>query len=132
MKVVLDTNIFISGIHWSGDSERILDAWFEDKFELISSEVIIEELVKTLSNFKIPLSREDILHWASIITGKAVLVDSKTKLNIVKDDPDDDKFLEVGVTGKVDVIISQDKHLLKLKEYQGIKIVNPKEALELI
>jgi len=55
VKAVLDTNVFISGIHWSGVSEKILRAWFLGKFELVSSIPIIEELKKTLISFKIPL-----------------------------------------------------------------------------
>ncbi|MEK6925294.1 MAG: putative toxin-antitoxin system toxin component, PIN family [Nanoarchaeota archaeon] len=46
MKVVLDTNVFISGIHWRGDSAKIIDAWIDDKFELISSEDVLQEQVK--------------------------------------------------------------------------------------
>ena len=63
MKVVLDTNVFISGIHWSGNSEKILYMWRDKKFELISSIPIIEEMTETLRNFRIPLSTEDISIW---------------------------------------------------------------------
>ncbi|MCH7568056.1 MAG: putative toxin-antitoxin system toxin component, PIN family [Nanoarchaeota archaeon] len=129
MRVVLDTNVFISGIHWSGSSEKILHAWFDDKFELISSEETIEEIAETLANFKIPLPKDDILHWISIIAGKSILVKPETSLDIIKDDPDDNKFLEIALEGKADYIVSQDKHLLKLKEFEGIKILSPDEFL---
>ena len=72
MKVVLDTNIFISGIHWTGSSGKIIDAWLDDRFDLISSEEILQELAKTLLNFKKSLSQEDILHWISLIAAKAI------------------------------------------------------------
>ena len=61
MRVVLDTNIFVSGIHWTGSSEKILGAWMEGKFELVSSLPIIGEIVRVLANFKVPLDAEDIL-----------------------------------------------------------------------
>jgi len=129
MRVVLDTNIFVSGIHWKGDSEKVLGAWFDNKFDLISSEEIIQELVETLSNFKKTMSRDDMLHWVSILIGKGLLVKPEISLRVVKDDPDDDKFLEVALEGDADYIVSQDKHLLKLKEFRGIKIVKPDEFL---
>ena len=61
-----------------------------------------------------------------------MLKKTSIRLNIIKDDPDDYKFLEAGISGNADLIISQDKHLLKLKEYQKIKIISPEEALLLI
>jgi len=64
-----------------------------------------------------------------LIIENSIIVKPTIKLDVVKDDPDDNKFLEAGVTGKANFIISQDKHLLKLGEYQGIKIVSLKEAL---
>jgi len=132
MKAVLDTNIFISGIFWEGASEKVLYAWADDKFKLAISSEIIAEIVKTLMNFKIPLSFNDILLWLSILLWKAELVEPEEKLDIVKDDPEDNKFIEAAITGKADLIISQDKHLLSLKEYEEIKIISPEEAMDLI
>ena len=57
----------------------------------------------------------------------------KEKLNVVKNDPDDDKFIEAAVEGDCDCIVSKDKkHLLKLKEFRGIKIISPEEFLKII
>ena len=78
---------------------------------------ILDEFVKTLRNFKIQNS---------------IIVEPTIKIDLIKDDLDDNKFLEAGVTGKVDLIISQDKHLLKLKEYGGMKLISPEKALEFI
>ena len=130
MKVVLDTNVFISGIHWTGASKKILHAWHNKQFELISSIPIIEKITKTLTNFKIPLSAEDILEWEQIIIENAILVEPSEKLDIVKEDHDDNKFLEAAITGNVEYVVTQDKHLLKIKEFQGIKIVTPEEFLK--
>ena len=133
MRLVIDTNVFVSGIFWEGNfCSQIIDAWKNRKFELVSSMEIIDELAKTLRNFKIQMPEDMIEEWRNLIIENSVIVKPTIKLNVVKDDPDDNKFLEAGATGKVDFIISQDKHLLKLKEYQGIKIVSPEEALELI
>lgn len=131
MRIVLDTNIFVSGIHWTGLSEKILRAWIEGKFELISSLPIIDEMVKVLMSFKVPLELEDISWWESLILEKSIVIIPTEKIDIIKD-KDDNKFLEAALEGKANFIISQDKHLLILKEYRGIKIIHPNEFLKLL
>lgn len=126
----MDTNVFVSGIFWEGNfCSQLIEKWKIKKFELVSSMKIIDELAKTLKGFKIQMHDSMIEDWRNLIIENSVIVEPTIKLDVIKDDPDDNKFLEAAVTGKVDLIISQDKHLLKLKEHQGIKIVSPKEAL---
>ena len=133
MRAIIDTNVFVSGIFWEGNfCSQIIDKWKNKKFELVSSTDILEEFVETLRNFKIQMSDEMIEEWRNLIIESSVIINPKIKLNVIKEDPDDNKFLEAGISGNADLIISQDKHLLKLKEYQGIKIVSPEEALLLI
>lgn len=132
MKVVLDTNVFISGIHWSGSSEKILRHWMEDRFTLVSSLPIIEELVKVLRSFKVPLDAEDISWWENLILEKSILVIPLQHIDIIKNDAEDNKFLEAAVEGEALYIISQDKHLLNVKEYQGMKIYHPDEFLTML
>jgi len=131
MRIVLDTNIFVSGIHWIGSSEKILRLWIEGKLVLISSIPIIDEIVKVLMNFKVPLEPEDISWWESLILEKSIIVFPSEKVEIVVD-KEDNKFLEAALEGKVQYLVSQDKHLLVLKEYRGIKIVHPDEFLKII
>lgn len=132
MKVVLDTNVFVSGIFWSGVCNSVLEAWRDGKFELVCCEDILQEIVETLNNFRKPLSLEEIADWASLIAEMAVLVALTLKLDVVKEDKDDNKFIEAAIEGDADYIVSQDKHLLKLKEFNGIKIINPEEFLEML
>lgn len=133
MRATIDTNVFVSGIFWEGNfCSHIIDKWKNKEFELVSSMEIIDELVKTLKDFKIQMPEDIMGEWRNLIIENSIIVEPTIKLNVIKEDSDDNKFLEAGVAGKVDVIISQDKHLLKLKEYQGIKILNPEEALKLL
>jgi len=133
MRVVLDTNVFISGIFWEGNfCSQIIEKWKHKKFELVSSIEILDELVKTLKDFKIQMPDEMIKEWRNMIIENSIIIEPKIKLSIVKEDPDDNKFLEAGVSGNASLIISQDKHLLKLKEYQGIRIASPEESLSLL
>ena len=129
MRVVLDTNVFISGIHWTGNSEKIISMFRNKTFELVSSIPIIEEITKTLRNFRIPLSEEDISNWENMILENALLVEPEEKIDIIKEDFSDNKFIEAAVAGKTDYIVTQDNHLLKIKEFRGIKILTPEEFL---
>lgn len=133
MKVVLDTNVFISGIFWEGNfCSHIIDKWKKKEIEIVSSVKIVEELVETLKSFKIPMPIEMIEEWKNLIIKNSIIVESLSKLDVIKDDLEDNKFLEAAVDGKADFIISQDRHLLNLKEFEGIKIIKPEEAINLI
>jgi len=129
MKVVIDTNVFISGIFWKGKSNNILNLWKEGKITTVASSDMISELTKVLSGFKIQLSEDMIKQWANMILRNSILVGPKEKINAVKDDPKDNMFLEAAVAGKAEYIITQDKHLLKLKTHQGTKIAKPEEFI---
>ena len=132
MRVVLDTNIFISGIFWSGDSEKILYAWSNEELEIITSSEIIREIVETLMDFKIQLPINTLLLWLSILSMKSSMVEPEEEINVVKEDSDDNKFIEAAVAGKADYIVTQDNHLLKIKDFRGINILTPKDFLKII
>lgn len=132
MKVVLDTNIFVSGIFWKGSSNNIILAWKQKKFTLVSSLPVIEELRQTLKTFRIGMSDEMIEEWTNIIIENSIIVRPMFELHVVKEDPNDNKFIECAVAGKADYIVSQDKHLLKIGEYENIKTIHPKEFLKIL
>lgn len=129
MKAVIDTNVFVSGIFWPGSSHKVLALWKEQKFSLVSSLGTIAELVKVLKDFKIRLHDETIRELVDLIITNSIVVEPKEKIDIVKDDPTDNIFVETAVAGSADYIISQDKHLLKINEFRGIRIITPEEFL---
>ena len=61
----------------------------------------------------------------------ATIVSSEKKFDIIKEDLDDNRVLECAVEGRVDYIITQDNHLLKLGEFEGIRIITPGEFLDI-
>ena len=135
MKVVLDTNIWLSGIFWQGNPYKIIKLAEQRKIEIIISRDIIEEIIEVLNrdsrfqrfieNRKASIS--DLIKTTLYI---ATLIETKTKIHVIKEDPDDDKILEAAVDGKADYIISGDRHLLDLSQFNEIKIIKAKEFLE--
>jgi putative PIN family toxin of toxin-antitoxin system len=130
MNVVLDTNIFVSGIFWKGEPYKILMLWKEGKIQLINSIEIITEISRILSDFKIQLSDENKKEWIHLITNNSKIVEPYEKFDIIKDDPTDNKFIDVAIAGKAEYIITRDKHLLKIKQFRTVKIILPEDFLK--
>ncbi len=131
IKVVLDTNIFISSTYWMGDSHKIIQLALDKKIEVYTSIEILKELEKVL---KRDFEEEDkfIERQIALILEYSKIVNPINKIVMVKDDPDDDKIIECAMESGVDYIISQDKHLLNLNGVLEIKILKPKDFLDMI
>lgn len=136
MKITTDTNVLISSTFWYGDSNRILEKVENNEVELILSKEIIKEFSEVLNykeiKDKIKNKNLEINRTKEKIISLSTLVEPKLKFNEIKDDPDDNIILECAVEGNVDFIISQDKHLLKLKGFKEIKIITPEEFLKIL
>lgn len=132
LKVVFDTNIFISAIIFGGNSRTCLELVKSEEILLITSRNILLELSQKL-NKKFDWNEKDI---EDVIIGIGVFAKIvypvKTITKITKD-KSDNKILEAAVVGRADYIVSGDKrHLLSLKRYRKIKIVSPQEFIKLI
>jgi len=136
MRVVLDNNVFISGIFWEGAPHQIIKLAEKNKLEIFTTTEILNELFGVLKREKFePLFREGKTTLEEISERTLELVKiciPKIKVNIIKEDPADNKFLACAITCQASFIVSGDKHLLKLKEFQGIPIVSPREFLKII
>ena len=128
-RVVLDTNVIVSGTFWSGVSFQVMRLVDEEKICLVLSSEILREYSEILSSKEILTKTGSdcriIDRVLRKISGKAILVLPTSKLCVVKDDPDDNKFIEAAVTGNASFIVTNDKHLLKLVRYGKIEIVTP-------
>ena len=87
---------------------------------------------KALSRTSLTLEADDLSWWESLLLEKSLIVVPTEEVDIIKNDPDDNKFIEAALEGKAEYIVSQDKHLLLVKEYQGIKIIHPEDFLKLL
>lgn len=135
---VLDTNVLISSALKIKESipDQILQALKNQKFILITSPEILKEIEDVLSRKKIrkitKMTDEEIKRFIEDIIDIAFVVPGDVIVQAVGKDPDDDKFIAGAVEGKADYIVSGDKPLLNLKEYQRIKIVSPADFVKIL
>lgn len=136
MRVTVDTNILISATFWYGSSNKILELVENNKIDLILSKDIFKEYIEVLNykeiQDKIKNKNLEIKYSTQKILSLSTIIEPKIKIDIIKEDQADNKILECAKEGKVNYIISQDKHLLKLKKFENIKIIKPEDFLKFI
>lgn len=137
VKVVMDTNIIVSAtIAKQGNEAKALDAWRDEKVELIISPQILEEMGRVLFYRRIRkqswMTEKEIREFLFELANAATITPGLLKLKkVVKHSPDN-KFLIAAVEGKADYIVSGDRHLRELGSYRGIKIAPTGEFLRIL
>ena len=131
MRIVLDTNILVSGLLYSGKPRRLIDMAIHGRIEVVSSIEMIGELREVLSRKKFGLDTGDQASMVDFVIRLSRVTILKSKFKAVKD-PDDDMVINTAYDGKVTYIVSGDKDLLELKQFGEIRIVKASEMLRLI
>jgi putative PIN family toxin of toxin-antitoxin system len=129
MRVVIDTNVFVSSF-FGGNPRRVIDLWKTEKILLCLSKDIFGEYLEVLQRigFKNEEELEELLSLFARGFNLEFILKTR-KIKAVKDDPDDDKFIECAVALHADVIVTGDKVLEKIGEYMNIKIFTPQKFL---
>ncbi len=128
MKVVFDTNIYISAlVVQGGQAEKAIRKITEGKDILIISKPIIGEILSVLSR-KFSRDSEALSRVAVFLSDLATVIHPSKRINVLKEEADN-RVIECAVDGKADVIITGDKEILNLKEYLGVSIISLKEYL---
>ena len=130
MNVVVDTNVFVSSF-FGGKPREIIRLWQNQRMTLCLSKDILEEYMEVLRRLEL---NKDILSelMELFARGFNILFTRKTpSLRVVKNDPDDDKFIECAAALKAEFIITGDKELLSVRNYNEICIITPADFLEL-
>lgn len=132
VRVVADTNVYISAVLFGGKAEEIIKLARECKIELLISETILAEIAGVLKR-KFDWFDWQISELIKDIRAITTLVTPILTLSVIKEDEPDNRVLECAIEGKVQYIISGDEHHLQpLKQYQGIEILSPAKFLELM
>ena len=129
LRVVFDTNVYISAILTAGTPRVVVSESFRrEEIEILVSEVILTEIERIL-RLKIRRPLWDIITILIAIRQNSTLISPESELLVVTEDEADNRIIECAFQGKAQYIVSGDRHLLSLKEYQGMRILSPIEFL---
>lgn len=130
MKIVLDTNVFISGIFFGGPPSQILEAWKQSKIKIILSEKILIEYQRVGEELSAKYPSINITPIIELLTIFGELVETKGITENICEDPDDNKFIECAIASNSKLIVSGDKHLLRISGYQDIEVLKPRDFVD--
>jgi len=131
MRIVLDTNVFISGIFFSGPPSQILKAWRDKKIQIVLSKEILLEYQRVGEELSSKYSEIDIAPIIDLLTIYGEVVEIKDLSISICEDPDDNKFIECAISSNCKLIVSGDKHLLKISGFQEIEVLKPRKFIDL-
>jgi len=129
VRAVLDTNVLISGIFFGGLPRRILDAWANQRFELVLSPLIFDEYQRTCDRLA---AHHPSLAYPSILTsliGHGTLISDTNISEPITSDPDDDKFILCAFAAQA-LVVSGDKHLLDATGWRDVNVLTPRDFLQ--
>ncbi len=130
MRVVLDTNVLISGLLFSGPPSMIIQAWRNGKIEILVSPEILEEYYRVAEELTSESPGVDLRPVVDFLAARAKVIEASALSEPVCTDPDDDKFLACAIAGKAEVICSGDKALLKASDYRGVRVIKPRTFVD--
>ena len=129
MKIVLDTNVLVSGIFFSGPPADILRAWSRGKFRLVLSPEILDEYTRVSTELADKFPDIDIRRVLDLVVVRSEVCSPAALPHQVCEDPHDDKFFAAALDSRAKIIISGDKHLLRVSGYQGVSVLTPRQFL---
>ena len=127
MRVVLDTNVLISGIFFAGYPYEILDAWRQGRLEIATSPEILDEYSRVTLELSAEFPEIDPHAILRLIMIESRLTTAAPFLRQLCDDPDDDKFLACAIASGARIIVSGDKALRRVSGHQGVSVLSPRD-----
>jgi putative PIN family toxin of toxin-antitoxin system len=130
VKLILDTNVLISGIFFGGPPGKILQAWRDGRFTLILSPEIFDEYQRVAGALHRKFPLVDLTSLIELIVVEAEMVQPDELDDGVCADPDDDKFIACALAAGAKLVVSGDKHLLDVNGYRGIEVLKPRTFID--
>lgn len=129
MRLVLDTNVLISGIFWKGPPYQILRLWAERKITIVASQTILNEYIAVLRR----LDPHDALmkKWEQFFINHIVITEDRNILSLSRD-PNDDVFINCAFIARAQYIVSGDKDLLSLASISPTPVITPATLLRIL
>ena len=131
VRVILDTNVIVSGIFFSGPPFQILNAWRNRLLQLVISTDILAEYQRVAVILGEKYSTVDMNSILNLLTVNSEIVVAPPLTEFVSADPNDDMFIACALASKTKIIVSGDKHLLDIDGYQGIQVLKPRTFVDI-
>lgn len=122
--VVLDTNVLVSALGFGGTPLEAVLRTFEEDVQLLASEATLGELERVMAYDELPFTAADRSEFLAILRREAQIMDPEGTVEVCRD-PDDDKFLEVALSGDGTYVVSGDEDLRAVGDYEGITVLSP-------
>jgi predicted nucleic acid-binding protein len=129
VKVIVDTNVLISGIFFGGPPRAVLEAWVAGRYELLVSPSMVDEYVRTCDRLGTSHPNLEYQSILAAIVGHATLVADVPGSEPISADPDDDKFMLCADANGA-IVVSGDKHLQDVDGWRGVPVVKPRDFFE--
>lgn len=127
MKIVLGTNVFVSGVFFGGPPHRILDAWRVGCLTLVVSPEVLDEYRRVGEELAEEFGGIDLSPFLMLLAAHAEVIDAPPLTTPLCRNPDDDMFLACASAEDVPVIVSGDQDLLAVGEFRGVRMLKPRE-----
>ncbi len=129
LRVVLDSNVIISGFLFGGPPARLLEHALHDSVQACTSLPILDEVRDVLQRPKFGLTSDQALTLVEELHDLCEIVAPRRRINVVTADPDDNAILECADAARATLVVSGDSHLLDLEQWNGIDILSPADAI---
>ena len=130
MKVVLDTNVLVSGVFFSGIPRRILEAWRDRRIVIVASLEILEEYRRVGERLGAQFEGVSLEPFFTLLATNALIVQPRQLPEAIVSDPADDKFFACALAADCRVIVSGDKRVLAASGYGGVEVLRPRGFVE--
>ncbi len=126
---MLDTNVLVSALGWEGAERQVYRYCRGRHLQMATSSALLGELERVLEYPKFSFTQRDIDGFLAEIAIHAMVVEPTARIELVVDDPEDNRVLECALAADARWIVSGDPHLLKLGEFQSKQILTAAAAL---
>ncbi|MYN65456.1 MAG: putative toxin-antitoxin system toxin component, PIN family [Acidobacteria bacterium] len=129
MRVVVDTNVFVSGVFFGGAPRNVLSAWRDGVIDVLVSREIVAEYVRVGDRLSRQFPDVELGPALELVAAAARLVVAPPLPEAVCRDADDDKFLACAVAGKAKYVVSGDLDFLAVSSWRGVTVVRPRDLV---
>ena len=129
MRIVIDTNVVASAMFFGGKPKELLEMLMRHRVDAYATPEIIAEYQETCDELVSRYPTKPIRLPLNQIISACTIIETHSEIAVCRD-PDDDKFIECAVDAQCVYIVSGDKDLLAVEEYEGIKIVTVTDFLD--